>query len=125
MSQSCRCFRPGTVLLFLAAVVWVPWAPAADEKAPATDVTKLEGKTLHRVNPDDARLLGVIARGLINQAQLGDRLTPEQTNLSLLAIKAYRDRDFDSAYRYAVRFILLRRGQEINEGTELAASYDV
>jgi hypothetical protein len=35
----------------------------ADDK-PAPDAVKLDGKTLAKVNPDDAKLLGVLARGL-------------------------------------------------------------
>src|SRR5262249_9458040 len=96
-----------------------------DKKSPdPIDPVKLEGKTLHKVNPDDARLLGIIGRGILNQAQKGDKLSPEQTRPAALSAKASQDKDWDKAYRYASRLILLRRGEQLTEGTELATSYD-
>lgn len=106
-----------TAILILCGTV------RADDK-PAFDAVKLNGKTLAKVNPDDAKLLGVLARGLLNQTQAGDRLTPEQTRVSLAAVRAFRDQDLDAAYRLVTRFILLRRGETLGEATELATSLD-
>jgi predicted esterase len=109
-------------LLVTLAVVLPAVARAADPSP--LDPAKLEGKTLHAVNPDDARLLGIIARGLIYQAQKGDRFTPEQARVVAAAVRAYQTKDFDAAYRYASRLLLMRKDIVLDEGSEMATAYD-
>lgn len=94
---------------------------AADLKG---DPTKLEGKVLLPASLDDARLLGIIVRSRINQAQKGEGLSPDQATLAALIAKAFREKDSTKAYRYAIRFLILTRGEELTEGTELASSFD-
>lgn len=94
------------------------------EAQPTLDPVKLQGKTLNKVHPDDVKLLGVVARGALFQAQAGERLTLEQSRVSLAALRAYRNQDHDEAYRFVTRFLLLRRGEKITEATELAAALD-
>src|SRR5262249_43720764 len=74
-------------------------------------------------NPDDAKLLGVIARGRINQAQKTGGLNKDQNLQSSLTIRSLQARDFTSAYRHAVRFLVLMQGGKMDEGVELATSY--
>lgn len=108
-------------LSLLALLLCVP--VRADEK-PAFDPVKLEGKSLRKVNSDDALLLGVISRGVLNQAVQGTPLTDEARRLLLPGMRAFQNKEHDAAYRYASRLILLHRGETLGEGTELATSYD-
>lgn len=99
-----------------------------EQKAPAAqaapDWTTLDGKFLRDVNPDDARLLGIVARGALYEAQKGGTLTPEKAKLAALTAQALARQDLNSAFRYAARAIILLQGGRISEGSELATSFD-
>jgi predicted esterase len=105
-----------------------PLGRAADDppaKAGPIEATRLEGKILHKANVEDVRLLGIMARGMTYDSKQGERLTPEQQQLAVLSAKAFQANDWDNGYRYITRFILLRRGLEVNEASEVATAYDL
>src|SRR5262249_24547489 len=115
-------------LLLIGVAVSTGTAQSKDTKPAAPgigDPAKLEGKGLNKVQPGDVRLVGILCFSLINQATAKEEPNPlAQLALSGLAVKAYNEKDYETAFRYAARFILLRRGIELNEGTELASSLD-
>src|SRR5262245_43321707 len=93
----------GLLACLNVAAALAPLAAAVDDppaRAPAIETTKLEGKVLHKVNVDDVRLLGILGRGMTNDAQQGEKLTAEQKQLALLAAKAFQAGDWDNGYRY-------------------------
>lgn len=100
-------------------------AQDAVKKPGIADPAKLEGKVLNKASPDDVRVLGILAFSLMNEAQARGKPVPlAQLALSAQAVKAYNAKDHETAYRLATRFILLRRGMELNEETEVASSLD-
>lgn len=88
------------------------------------DVGTLEGKWIRKPNPDDVKLLGVYARGLLNEAAKGRPFSPETGKAAALAAKAYAGQNLDDAYRYVTRFVLLAEGARLSEATEVATSLD-
>lgn len=92
---------------------------------PVRDPAKLEGKILNKINPDDVLVLGILGRSLINEAQVkGERVPLAHLQLLALGVKAYNAKDYETAYRYGTRFVLLRRGITLDEGTEVASAFD-
>lgn len=84
-----------------------------------------DGRVLRDVNPDDARLVGIIARGLLNTAGARGGLTPEVRELAGPAVAAYAREDWNRAWRLAARVNTLLTGGTLGEETELAASFDM
>jgi len=108
---------------WLAAVLAGWWCiggplPAADPSA------GFEGRPLRNVNPDDARVLGILLRGLTYQTQKDGRMTPELQKQVAAATEAYIKQDLNTAYRLATRLVMRLRGQEVSEESEVAASFD-
>jgi pimeloyl-ACP methyl ester carboxylesterase len=87
------------------------------------DLSKLEGTVLHPPNHEDVQLLAVLGRNRMNQALATGKYTPEQARLATTTMRAYQAKDFTSAYRHVIRFLVLMDGGELNEGMEMASSY--
>ena len=93
--------------------------------SPVSDPSKLEGKAVNKVQPDDVRVLGILAFSLINEARGAGKPVPlAQLQLSGLGTKAFNAKDYETAFRYATRFIYQRRGLPLQEATEVASSLD-
>lgn len=89
--------------------------------APSPDWTKVEGKVLKSINPEDMGAVGILALGVSQ----GAKMNPEQQALYRAATQATGRRDFDTAYRLVSRFLLSMGGVALSEQTEVASSFDL
>jgi poly(3-hydroxybutyrate) depolymerase len=85
---------------------------------------RLDGRWLRDVNPDDARLLGIIARGLTYQADKKASPANEVRQLMSATTDAYVKQDLKRAYRLVVRLNTILAGETPDEATEVSASVD-
>ncbi len=111
-------FLWGTILTLL-------FSPALFSQTAPAGITTLEGKFLRDARADDVRLLGIVARSVVNQAQRKGELPPEYARLAAATTEAYTKQDFNTAYRYVTRLLAVMQGGEVTEGTEVATSFDL
>jgi pimeloyl-ACP methyl ester carboxylesterase len=110
--------------LSLSASLSVPGnlADSASDSSGA-DWTKLEGTKLREIEPDEIRVLNLMARVVRQRsAKQGGTPSPQAQALARSAGQAFRKQDHYRTYRYVTRAILSLAGEELSETTEVATS---
>lgn len=99
-------------------------ALAAVTPADENPLLKLEGRQLVDVNPNDARLLSILARGLAYEAEKKGALDDMTKGLFSATTEAFTKQDWNRAWRLVTRLITLLTGSSVDESTDVAAAYD-
>ncbi|MBI3209094.1 MAG: hypothetical protein HYZ37_09375 [Candidatus Solibacter usitatus] len=86
---------------------------------------KTGGRQIKNVNPDDARLLGILARGLAYEAEKKGQTTETSKALFAAATAAFQKEDWNRAWRLTARLNTLLIGEAPGEEMEVAASVDI
>ncbi len=85
---------------------------------------RLEGRWNRDVNPDDARVLGILARGLIYEADKKGSPSDPVRQLMSATTDAFAKQEMNRAYRLVVRLNTLLAEGTPDESTEISASLD-
>jgi pimeloyl-ACP methyl ester carboxylesterase len=119
-----HCILFVVLTLVLSAGLSAPGNPAdsaSDGSGP--DWTKLEGKKLRDIEPDEIRVLNLMARVVRQRlAKEGGSFSPQARALARSAGAAFRKEDYYRTYRYVTRAIISLAGEELSETTEIATS---
>jgi len=87
------------------------------------DWTKLDGTKLREIEPDEIRVLNLMARVVRQRlTKQGGSFSPQARALARSAGQAFRKEDYYRTYRYVTRAILSLAGEELSETTEVATS---
>jgi predicted esterase len=93
-------------------------------RAQPVDLLATPGERRRDVNPDDVRLLGVLAQGQMVLADREGRVTPDMRRVIDAGREAAIKGDWNRAYRLATRLLTLLEGRAVTEATEAAAAVD-
>ena len=116
-------------LLFSLALVssGLPTAaadPAVEASAPV--LHELEGEFVEDIAWQNLSLLGNAAQRAVTRARNSpDGVDPRHQRLFEVGARAYSEENWNPAYRYVIRTLLVARGRAVTEGTELASSLDL
>jgi predicted esterase len=98
--------------------------PKIEQSTPV--LHELEGEFLQDIAWQDLSLLGNAARRAVSRVRSSpDGASPDHRRLFAAGERAYSEEDWNPAYRYVIRSLLVARGDTVTEGTELASSLDL